>query len=194
MIAYKPVLAILILFMALSFVRADNSVFKHNLSFAMNRKEAKKTLENAGYEILDEIKISKKFRTFSVQSFLYNNISQSGEMDVNTEFEFYDNKLMSSTLLFKTKDYLSNIGLTNKYRSELTENFGKPSAYEKVMSIQSWMWLEGNKKILLNFDGRKKTVQISYIYLPLYTKKYEDEVEVQLKGEPFDPAKHTFMR
>lgn len=194
MIARKPTLAIIIFFITATLVQADSSVFKHNLDLGMNRKEAKKTLENAGYEIMDENRISKQMRTFWVEGFLYNNISGAHEQEITTKFDFYNNKLMNSTLHLKSKDYIAHNGLTNKYAAELVEIYGKPSAYEKVMSIKSWMWLVGNNKILLNSDSRKKTTKISYIYIPLYAQKYEDEVKVKLKGKPYDPVHDTFLR
>ncbi len=194
MIARKPTLAIIIFFITAGLVQADSSVFKHNLNLGMNRKEAKKTLENAGYEILDETRVSKKMRTFWVEAFLYNNISRAHEQKITTEFDFYNDKLMNSTLHLKSKNYIAHTGLTNKYAAELAKIYGKPTAYEKVMSIKSWMWIAGDNKILLNSDSRKKTTKISYIYIPLYTEKYEDEVEVKLKGKPYDPVYETFLK
>jgi len=194
MIARKPTLAIIIFFLTAGLVQADSSVFKHNLNLGMNRKEAKKTLENAGYEILDETRVSKKMRTFWVEAFLYNNISRAHEQKITTEFDFYNDKLMNSTLHLKSKNYIAHTGLTNKYAAELAKIYGKPTAYEKVMSIKSWMWIAGDNKILLNSDSRKKTTKISYIYIPLYTEKYEDEVEVKLKGKPYDPVYETFLK
>ena len=194
MIARKPTLAIIIFFITAGLVQADSSVFKHNLNLGMNRKEAKKTLENAGYEILDETRVSKKMRTFWVEAFLYNNISRAHEQKITTEFDFYNDKLMNSTLHLKSKNYIAHTGLTNKYAAELAKIYGKPTAYEKVMSIKSWMWIAGDNKILLNYDRRKKTTKISYIYIPLYTEKYEDEVEVKLKGKPYDPVYETFLK
>ena len=194
MIARKPTLAIIIFFITAGLVQADSSVFKHNLNLGMNRKEAKKTLENAGYEILDETRVSKKMRTFWVEAFLYNNISRAHEQKITTEFDFYNDKLMNSTLHLKSKNYITHTGLTNKYAAELAKIYGKPTAYEKVMSIKSWMWIAGDNKILLNSDSRKKTTKISYIYIPLYTEKYEDEVEVKLKGKPYDPVYETFLK
>jgi len=160
----------------------------------MNRKDAKKTLENAGYEILDETRISKQMRTFSVEAFLYDNISRANEQKITTEFDFYNDKLMNSTLHLKSKDFFAHNAITNKYAGELVKIYGKPSAYEKVMSIKSWMWISGNNKILLNSDSRKKTTKISYIYIPLYAEKYQDEVEVKLKGKPYDPVHDTFLK
>ncbi len=194
MIARKPTLAIIIFFITAGLVQADSSVFKHNLNLGMNRKEAKKTLENAGYEILDETRVSKKMRTFWVEAFLYNNISRAHEQKITTEFDFYNDKLMNSTLHLKSKNYIAHTGLTNKYAAELAKIYGKPTAYEKVMSIKSWMWIAGDNKILLNSDSRKKTTKISYIYIPLYTEKYEDEVDVKLKGKPYDPVYETFLK
>jgi len=194
MIARKPTLAIIIFFITAGLVQADSPVFKHNLNLGMNRKDAKKTLENAGYEILDETRISKQMRTFSVEAFLYDNISRAYEQKITTEFDFYNDKLMNSTLHLKSKDYIAHTGLTNKYAAELVKIYGKPSAYEKVMSIKSWMWIAGDNKILLNSDSRKKTTKISYIYIPLYTEKYQDEVEVKLKGKPYDPVHDTFLK
>ncbi len=194
MIARKPTLAIIIFFITAGLVQADSSVFKHNLNLGMNRKEAKKTLENAGYEILDETRVSKKMRTFWVEAFLYNNISRAHEQKITTEFDFYNDKLMNSTLHLKSKNYIAHTGLTNKYAAELAKIYGKPTAYEKVMSINSWMWIAGDNKILLNSDSRKKTTKISYIYIPLYTEKYEDEVDVKLKGKPYDPVYETFLK
>ena len=194
MISRKQTLAIIIFFITAGLIQADSSVFKHNLNLGMNRKEAKKTLENAGYEILDETRVSKKMRTFWVEAFLYNNISRAHEQKITTEFDFYNDKLMNSTLHLKSKNYIAHTGLTNKYAAELAKIYGKPTAYEKVMSIKSWMWIAGDNKILLNSDSRKKTTKISYIYIPLYTEKYEDEVEVKLKGKPYDPVYETFLK
>jgi hypothetical protein len=194
MIANKRVLAIIIFFITAALIQADSSVFKHNINFGMKRKKAKKTLENVGYEILDETKVSKQLRTFLVEGFLYTNISEVDAQELTTKFEFYNNKLMNSTVLLKSEDSLSHNDLTNKYITELAQKYGKPKAYEKVMSIKSWMWLTGNNKILLNSDSRRKTTKISYIYLPVYAEKYEDEVKIKLKGEPVDPAKEMFLR
>ena len=89
---------------------------------------------------------------------------------------------------------MAHNSMTKKYRSELGEIDGKPGAYEKFMSLKSWMWRVGNNKILLNSDSRKKTTKISYIYIPLYAQKYEDEVKVKLKGKPYDPVHDTFLK
>ena len=194
MIARKPTLAIIIFFITTALVQAEGRVFKHNLNLGMERKEAKKNLEAAGYEILDETRISKKMRTFWVEAFLFDIISQANEQQIKTKFEFYNNKLMNSTLHLKSENYLAHNGLTNKYASELTEIYGKPSAKEKVMSVRSWMWLEGSNKILLNSDSRKKTTKISYIYMPAYSEKYEDQVEVKLKGKEPDVATEMLLK
>ena len=194
MIARKPILAIIIFFITISLVQADSSIFTHNLNLGMKRKDAKKSLENAGYEVQDETRVSKKMRTFWVEGFFYNDIAKAAEQKISTKFEFYNDKMMNSTLHLQSKDYNSHVGFTNRYSAELIEIYGKPNAFEKVMSIKSWMWRAGSNKILLNSDSRKKTIKISYIYLPAYAEKYEDQVKLKLKGEPLDPATEMFLK
>ncbi|NIP37513.1 MAG: hypothetical protein GWO07_00315 [Candidatus Dadabacteria bacterium] len=194
MIANIRVLALIIFFLAIPFLQAENLVLKYDLSLGMGRKDAKKALENAGYEIEDEIKISKQMRSFMVNGFIYKNLTDSQDTEKSTELDFYDNGLMNTTLFVKSKDYMVNNELTKTYLAELTGLYGEHSAYEKVMNIKSWMWMAGNTKILLNSDSRKKTAKISLIYLPLYAKKYEDEVKVKLKGKPFDPVDDMILK
>jgi len=194
MITNKVVLTIIILFINTIITQADSSIFKHNLNFGMKRKEAKKIIENAGYEILGETKVSKQIRTFLVGGILYNNIFEASDPEVTTKLEFYKNKLMNSKLLIKSRDSIAHNDLTNIYSAQLVEKYGKPTEFDKVMSIKSWMWITGNIKILLNSDNRRKTTKISYIYLPLYLEMYEGEVKVRLEGEPFDPVNDMFLK
>lgn len=194
MIAGRFLVAITILLILTTYLSAQSSFFKYGLDFGIGRKDSKKILENEGYEILDENKVSKHLRTFAINGILYANLSKQDGSDNKTELDFYEDKLMNVTLFSKSKDYFSHNDSTNSYLSQLVEQFGKPSTYENVMSIKSWMWLSGNNKILLNSDSRKKTTKISFIYRPLSEEKYEDFVEVQLKGKPVDPAKEMFLK
>ncbi|HSG30860.1 MAG TPA: hypothetical protein VLB82_04875 [Thermodesulfobacteriota bacterium] len=194
MIANKLMLATLLFFVCTCMTYAQDDIFKYDMSLAMDRGDAKKALENAGFEIENDTRVSKKLRSFFVAGSIYSSISDPHDTDKSTELDFYDNRLMNTTLTVKSKDYIANTGYTNTFLSELTKIYGKHSAYEKVMSIKSWMWMAGNTKILLNSDSRKKTAKISFIYLPLYSKKYEDNVKVKLKGKPFDPVDDMILK
>lgn len=195
MILNNLCIAIIIVLTSINLTYAEDTVLKYNLYFGMKKKEAKKMLEGAGIGEIKEVSDSSKdIVNLIVFESLFNNALSVDDSSIESELEFYDNKLMATSLFLKASDVFVYSTLEKGYLAGLIEKYNKPSKYERVMGINSWIWLVENYKIILNSNRRKKKIQLSYMYVPILTKRYEDEVTIKLKGKPVNIAEEKFLK
>lgn len=167
---------------------------RYGLELGIKKKDAKKMLEAEGFGKIEEVSDSKEIDNILLAGSVAESFAAESGVQTESELEFYEDSLMNAIVTYKVDDVFLLKQLENKYSGILTNMYGGPRIRDSVMGINSWIWEKGEFKIVFSSNNRKKKLQVSYMYLPLITKKYEKEMKIKLKGAPPDVAKESFLK
>ena len=161
--------------------------------FGMSKKEAMKVIESKGKKILENTVDSKEIRIILIQGAVEEIPLNIPEQQSLTQLEFYDDELMSSTLVLESADYLSRNEMANQLYQFLTERYGETTNQEKILNFVTWTWRQPKVKVVLTADQNSDIFKIAYTYEPLSQTKMEEELELKRRGKPEDPATQMFL-
>lgn len=162
-------------------------------NFGISKKQAMQVIESKGKKILENTVDSKDIRMILIQGAV-------GEIPLNvpesqslTQLEFYDDELMTSTLILESADFLSRNEMANKLYKFLSDSYGETASQEKVLNFMTWTWRQPRVKIVFSADQNSDIFKIAYTYEPLSQTKMEEEFEKKRRGKPEDPATQMFL-
>ncbi len=161
--------------------------------FGISKKEAMKVIESKGKKVIENSVDSKDIRIILIQGAVEEiplNIPESQSL---TQLEFYDDELMSSTLVLESADYVSRNEMANELYQFLTDKYGETSNQERVLNYVTWTWRQPKVKVVLSADQNSDIFKIAYTYEPLSQTKMEEELELKRRGKPEDPATQMFL-
>jgi len=184
----------LLIFTNAGTAETNPKLLKYGLEFGIEKKDAKKILENAGYGKVEDVSDSKDIDNIVLEGSVVEGVEAVEDADTQSELEFFEDELMSAKVSYNAGDVPLLKQLENKYLRELMNKYGEPGGKEDVMGITSWMWELGQYKILLNSNSRKKRLGLSCLYLPLVAKKSEKELKNKLKGKPYDVVNDKLLK
>jgi hypothetical protein len=196
MLIRSAVVSVTLLFVLVSVCTSQTGekVLRYGLEFGMKKKEAKKILEATGYGEVKELSDSKEIDNIEIEGSVVEGFDNEENTETQSELEFYEGRLMSAMVSYVAGDVFAQKRLEGKYVGELKGKYGEPGSRESVMGIGTWIWEKGGYKILFSSNSRKNKVQLTYMYLPLVAKKYQQELKIKLKGKPPDVGKETFLK
>ncbi len=185
---------ILTLFTTLSFSEEDNkNVSALGLNFGISTKDALEIIKSEGKKVVEDTVDSKKIRTIMVEGALIELPVDTSNVDLKTKLEFYDNELMTSSLVFKSNDILNQSALETELLKYLNGLYGEPGEKEEVLNINSWTWYIPDITVILSTNPSDSIARIDYVYKPLNQSRMEEELKRKQKGETTEPAKNMFL-
>ncbi len=161
--------------------------------FGINKKEAIKIIDSNGKRITENKVDSKGIRTIIMQGVIVNIPIETDGKDVLTGLEFYDKKLLSTSLIFAAADASEKTELENKFTDYFTEQYGEPVERDSMMYLTTTIWHMHDIKLVLHTNGKNNTVKVEYTYKPVHRSKIEDELDEKRGTIKSDPATQMFL-
>jgi hypothetical protein len=162
-------------------------------SFGINKKEAIKIIDSNGKRIVENKVDSKEIRTIIMQGVIVNLPVEVDGVDVMTGLEFYDKKLLSTSLIFAAADDAEKIELENEFSDYFTEQYGEPVEKDSMMYFTTTTWHMKDVKLVLYTNEKNNTVKVEYTYKPVHQTKIEDELDQRRGTIKSDPASEMFL-
>lgn len=184
-------------FLILNFSAYPNNNSLHplfELPFGMSSKNAKKLIAGNNREILRDEIDSKEVRTISFNGVIveYPSISDVKEINKRTKLEFYDDRLMSTSLVVGKLNGVRLAKARNEFLQSIEVDFGSSTSEDRTGFYDIWTWKKQNLKIILSTNSNKGEIKLKYIYTPIADYKVERELNVKRKGEFKHPADQMF--
>jgi len=174
----------------------DNSSlhFLFELEFGMSSKNAIKLIAGSNREILKNEVDSKEVRTISFNGGIveYPSISDVKEVNKRTKLEFYDDRLMSTSLVVGKLDMVRLAKVRNEFSQSIETDFGGSTSKDRIGFYDIWTWKKQNLKIILSTNRSEGEIKLKYIYTPIADYKVEKELNVKRKGKFKHPADQMF--
>ncbi len=111
----------------------ESNISPLGFQFGINNKEAKKIIDSNGKRIVRENKDSKDMRVIVMQGVIVNLPVDVAGKDVMTELEFYDKKLLSSSLIFLSADESEKTEIESEFDQYFTREYGEPSERDSML-------------------------------------------------------------
>ncbi len=164
------------------------------LEFGMSSKNAKKLITGNDREILKDEVDSKEVRIISFNGGIveYPSISDVEEANKRTKLEFYDDKLMSTSLVVGKLDRVRLAKVRNEFLQSIEADFGGSASKDSIGFYDIWTWKKQSLKIILSTNRNKGEIKLKSIYTPIADYKVERELNVKRKGEIRHPADQMF--
>jgi hypothetical protein len=162
-------------------------------NFGISKKQALQVIESKGKKIVENTVDSKEIRTILIQGTIEETPLKIPESRSLTQLEFYDDELMTSTLIVESADYSSRNEMANKLYNFLINSYGENTSQEQVLNFTTWTWRQPKVKVVLTADQNSDIFKIAYTYEPLSQTKTDKEFEQKQRGKPEDPATEMFL-
>ncbi len=162
-------------------------------SFGISHKDAINIIDSNGKRLIDNKVDSKKIRTILMQGVIVDLPLDLDGRDVSTGLEFYDKKLLSSSLILTAEDSFEELELENMLTKYLTDKYGEPGSTDSMLYFKTWTWQMPDVKLVLHTNQKDNMVKVEYTYKPVDQAKFEDELDQKRGTEKIDPAKQMFL-
>jgi len=161
--------------------------------FGIKKKEAIKIIDSNGKRIVENNVDSKDIRTILMQGVIVNLPMDIEGKDVMTGLEFYDKKLLSTSLIFAAVDEAEKTQLENEFVDYCTQQYGEPVERDSMMHFTTTTWHMPDTKLVLHTNEKKNTVKVEYTYKPVHQAKFKDELDEKRGTKKIDPAREMFI-
>lgn len=198
MIIFKNLLLFLIVVLISTQAYLNELDTKDNTSplgfkFGISKKQAEQIIKSEGKKIVDKTVDSKEIKTIMIEGTIIKLPLARSHSDIQTRLEFYNDELMSSSLIFKSDDPSKKQELESELSSFLSDMYGQPGDEEKVLDFTTWTWHVPDLKVVLSTSPNNDVTKVQYIYEPLNQSRVNREIKLIQKGKPEDPAKKMFI-
>lgn len=161
--------------------------------FGISEDDAEQAIELSGKRIMEDNVDSKEIRTIIIQGTMVDMPLDLEGRDVRTGLEFYDEKLLSSSLIIVSKDSFEESEVEDMFTKYLTDKYGDPISSDSMLYFKTWTWQMPDVKLVLHTNEKDKLVKLEYTYKPVSEVKHEDELDAARGTKPRDPAKQMFL-
>ena len=161
--------------------------------FGISNKDAKKVINAKGKRIVEDKVDSKKIRVIVMQGVIVDLPVNPDGLDVKTGLEFFDKKLLSSSLIFNAEDSPTEEWLEEAFSEYFNDRYGPPSETDEMMYFKTWTWQLPKVKLVLHTNTKNNVVKVDYTYQPINQAKFEKELDEKRGEKPKDPAKQMFL-
>ena len=162
-------------------------------TFGISDDDAEDLIETNGKRIMENSVDSKKIRTIVMQGTIVTLPVDLEGKDVSTGLEFYDNKLLSSSLILNTKDSFEESQMRDEFMKYLTGKYGEPSSSDSMLSFKTWTWKMPDVKLVFHTNEKNNNMKVVYTYEPVDQAKHEKELDKQRGTEEINPAQEMFI-
>lgn len=162
-------------------------------NFGISKKQALQVIKSKGKKILENRVDSKEIRTILIQGTIEATPLNIPESRSLTQLEFYDDELMTSTLIVESADYSSRDEMANNLYKFLSDSYGESTSQERVLNFITWTWRQPKIKVVLTADHNSDIFKIAYTYEPLNQTKMNKEFQEKQRPKPEDPATEMFL-
>jgi len=191
---------LLILIVLSLFIAARHAAAQQNadlaplgFSFGISDDDAEDLIETNGKRIMENSVDSKKIRTIVMQGMIVTLPLDLEGKDVSTGLEFYDNKLLSSSLILNTKDSFEESQMRDELMKYLTGKYGEPSSSDSMLTFKTWTWNMPDIKLVFHTNEKNNNMKVVYTYEPVNQAKHEKELDKQRGTEEINPAQDMFI-
>ncbi|MGB3365419.1 MAG: hypothetical protein WBB48_11660 [Thermodesulfobacteriota bacterium] len=161
--------------------------------FGIDKGDAMKVIDSRGKRIVEDQKDHKDMRVILMQGVIVNlPIDESGK-DVMTELEFYNKKLLSTSLVFAATDEVERTELETDFDKHFTAEYGDPVERDSMMYFTTTTWHIPDIMLILHTNSKNNTVKVEYKYKPGHQAKFEDELDYKRGTIKTDPATQMFL-
>lgn len=161
--------------------------------FGISDKDAKKIIDSNGKRIIENKVDSKKIRTIEMQGTIVEVPLGLTGIDVRTSLEFFDKKLLSTSLVVYAEDSSTESLLEENLSNYFVYNHGEPSETDSMMYFKTWTWHLPKVKLVLNTNTKDNVVKVEYTYKPISQAKFEKEIDKRRGTKVKDPSKEMFL-
>jgi len=187
----------LIIIVAASYAAAEEQATADlsplGFQFGISNKDAKKVIDTNGKRIIEDKVDSKKIRMIVMQGVIVDLPVNPHGLDVQTGLEFYDKKLLSTSLIFNAEDTPTEQWLEEAFSEYFNDRYGEPSETDEMMYFKTQTWRLPKVKLVLNTNTKDKIVKVNYTYQPINQAKIEKELNEKRGDKAIDPAKKMFL-
>jgi len=162
-------------------------------TFGISDKDARNIIDTNGKRIIENNVDSKKIRFILMQGLIVALPLDLDGRDVSTGLEFYDKKLLSSSLILTVKDPVEESRLQNEIMKYLTGKYGEPASSDSMLYFKTWTWHMPDVKLVFHTNQKDNIVKVQYTYEPVNQAKIDDELDKARGVEESDPASRMFM-
>ncbi|MBI2486013.1 MAG: hypothetical protein HYW01_03465 [Deltaproteobacteria bacterium] len=161
--------------------------------FGISKKQAEQIIKSKGKKIVEKTVDSKEIKTIMIEGTIVKLPLGHSYSDLQTRLEFYDDELMSSSLIFKSDDSSKKEELEAELSSFLGDLYGQPAEVEDVLDFTTLTWHIPDLKVVLSTNPNNNVTKVQYIYEPVNQSRVDKEIQLKQKGKPEDPAKKMFI-
>ncbi len=189
------IIPILIIPLSTSFAEGEGTNHSAPLgfNFGVSRKEAIQLIKDNGKEITENSEDSKKIRTIIFEDTIVDLPLDAYKVDVQTRLEFFDDKLMSSSLIVNPENQSEHGDVADTMYKYLSTEYGDPDTKEKVLNFYTWSWFLPEMKVVFTASRSSPELKVGYTHEPLSKRRAEKELERKRKGALPDPAEEMFI-
>ena len=162
-------------------------------TFGISDDDAEDLIETNGKRIMENSVDSKKIRTIVMQGMIVTLPVDLEGKDVSTGLEFYDGKLLSSSLNLNTKDSFEESQMRDELMKYLTGKYGEPSSSDSMLTFKTWTWNMPDIKLVFHTNEKNNNMKVVYTYEPVNEAKHEKELDKQRGTEEVNPAEDMFI-
>jgi hypothetical protein len=162
-------------------------------TFGISDDDAEDLIETNGKRIMENSVDSKKIRTIVMQGMIVTLPVDLEGKDVSTGLEFYDGKLLSSSLNLNTKDSFEESQMRDELMKYLTGKYGEPSSSDSMLTFKTWTWNMPDVKLVFHTNEKNNNMKVVYTYEPVNQAKHEKELDKQRGTEEINPAEDMFI-
>ena len=167
-----------------------NIAAPHGFDFGISRKEALARTGTLGLEVVSDGRYSKKLRKVVLRGSAAGPAPGPGR---STLLEFYEDRLMSSSLLLSFEDGEGFASEKNRLEADIRGDLGESFKRDRVFSYEVTRWDLPDVLVLMSVNPDKKTIKLEYVSKSVLGKKTAADLELKRRNPPGDPAKEMFV-
>lgn len=190
------ILIALSLFIAVryAFAQQNADLAPLGFTFGISDDDAEDIIDSNGKRIMEDTVDSKKIRMIIMQGMIVSLPLDLEGKDVSTGLEFYDDKLMSSSLILNAKDSFEESQMRGEFMKYLTGKYGEPSSSDSMLSFRTWTWNMPDVRLVFHTNEKNNNMKVVYTYEPVNQAKRDKELD-KLRGtdEEINPAEQMFI-
>ena len=162
----------------------------HGFDFGISRKAALARAGPLGLEVVSDSRYSKKLRKVVLRGSDDGPASGAGR---STLLEFYDDSLMSSSLLLSFENREGFDSARNRLEADVRGELGESFKRDRVFSYEVVRWDLPDTLVLMNLNPGKRTIKLEYVSKSVLGKKTAADLRLKRRGRPGDPATEMFV-
>ena len=174
-----------------SLAEADTDA-PHGFEFGISREDALVLIRASGLELVSDSEYSKELKKVVVRGSV-SGVAPEFPAVRETRLEFYNDRLMRSSLLFGFEDASGFSSARSLLEQDLRGSFGESFKRDRMFSYEVLFWNLSATNVLLSLDERRRTIELEYEHKPILSRKTAKDLDRRRKKDPGDPAKEMFI-